>query len=82
MISAGEARTAAPPAQQRIPVGIAANPDPRKTRNVATAFGRVARYADGWQVTHTRPAGVARALEIIHEHADALGRTLPDDFDV
>lgn len=70
------------PAQPRIPVWIAANPDLSKARNVATAFGRVARYADGWQVTHTRPAGVARALEIIHEHADAIGRTLPDDFDV
>lgn len=70
------------PAQERIPVWIAANPDLRKPRNVRTAFGRVARYADGWQVTHTKASDVARSLEIIHEHADAIGRRLPDSFEV
>ncbi|MFV0462069.1 MAG: LLM class flavin-dependent oxidoreductase [Nostocoides sp.] len=75
-------RVAPRPQQARVPVWIAANPDLRKSRNVATAFSRVARLADGWQVTHTSAQGVARGRELIGEYAAAAGRELGRDFDV
>lgn len=70
------------PVQQPLPIWLAANPDLRKPKNVASAYRRVARYADGWQTTHSTPEEVSRSLAIIGEYADELGRPLPPSFEV
>jgi alkanesulfonate monooxygenase SsuD/methylene tetrahydromethanopterin reductase-like flavin-dependent oxidoreductase (luciferase family) len=70
------------PAQARLPIWIADNPDLAKPKNVETAYRRVARYADGWQTTHTTPDNVARSWDIIQGYARELGRPLPADFEV
>jgi len=70
------------PVQQPVPIWIAANPDPCKPGNVASAFRRVARLADGWQTTHTTPEQVARSIRIIHAYAKEEGRTLGSEFPV
>lgn len=70
------------PAQQPIPLWLASNPDLSKPRNVESAFRRVAKYADGWQTTHTTPGDVAESLRLIKSYADQIGRPLPASFEV
>ncbi len=70
------------PVQQPLPVWVTANPDLAKTRNVETAYRRVARYGDGWMTTAKSPDEVRRSLELIRRYADEEGRALPAGFEV
>ncbi|WP_051267065.1 LLM class flavin-dependent oxidoreductase [Nakamurella lactea] len=74
--------TLLPKPAQRVPIWIAANPDLKKPNNVETAYRRVARYADGWQTTHTTVDDIARSWEIIQQYFDEAERPLPHDFQV
>lgn len=70
------------PVQQPIPIWVTANPDPRKSRNVETAYRRVARYGDGWMTTGKTPEETRWSIEKIRQYAADEGRALPDDFEV
>lgn len=61
-------------------------PNDRYRPDEAGTFGgpldRVARLGDGWITGMATPAEVRTGIDRIREHAEAIGRPLPDGFDV
>lgn len=68
--------------QRPVPIWVTSNPRPDDTANRRRGLRRVARLGDGWMTTFQPPDTVAAYLADIRGHADDLGRTLPDDFEV